>query len=319
MRIVYFGSGEFGLPTLRYLRDTHELLTVVTQPDRPAGRHRKMTPTPIGAWTQSRGISAHRCEDVNAASFIDQMRGIQADAAVIVAFGQKLSDTLITATGRLVVNLHASLLPKYRGAAPINQAMINGERETGVSVISLAQRMDAGLIYAQATTPIDPQETAGELHDRLALMGPKVIDKVLDDHDSGRLHGDTQDESRATQAGKLSKADAWIDFDAHAKQVRARIHGLTPWPGVQVDWVQRESEKSRPLRLLRVRDEPNRQHDAAPGTILEDHTVAVRHGGVQLLEVQVPGGRPMTIDDFIRGHPMRPGDVLNKHGVSPRP
>ncbi len=312
MKLLFFGSGEFGLPTLRSLCERHEVAAVVTQPDRPAGRHRHLTATPIGQWAagaMGAGLRVLKPGDANAAEVVAEVAALGADAAVVIAFGQKLGESLIAASGRLAVNLHASLLPKYRGAAPINWAIIRGERQTGVSVIGLAQRMDAGFIYAQEATAIDPLETAGELHDRLAEKGTGVIFRVLDDFAAGRLRGTPQDEASATRAPKLSKADGAIDFNAPADVVRCRIHGLTPWPGVQVTW-RRATGEETPLKLLRVSSHPDDEHNASPGAVLADHRVAVALGTIRLLEVQLPGGKPMAIADFARGHRMNVGDAL---------
>ncbi len=199
MRLIFLGSGEFGLPTLRRLHEHHAIAAVVSQPDRPAGRRRQDTPTPIAAWAQTTGITVLKPMDVNAPDVVSQLTALKPDAAVVIAFGQKLGDPLIAGLGGLAVNLHASLLPKLRGAAPINWAILNGERETGVTIISLAQRMDAGLIYAQQATPIDPRETAGELHDRLAQLGPSLIESVLAQWKEGKLAGRAQDEAHATR------------------------------------------------------------------------------------------------------------------------
>jgi len=309
MQLLYFGSGEFGLPTLQRLVAEHDIAAVVTQPDRPAGRHRKLTPTPIAQWAAQQKLNILKCENVNEPSVVASISALRAEAAVVIAFGQKLSEALIVAAGPLVVNLHASLLPRYRGAAPINHAIMQGETHTGVSVIALAQRMDAGLIYAQEKIAIDPLETAGELHDRLAQLGPEVIARVLADFQAGTLRGQKQDDANATAARKLSKADATVDFAAPAAQVRCRIHGLTPWPGVRVQWHSGESQ-ARELLLRRVRDEPQVAHDAQPGTVLQDLRVATGQGVVRLLEVQLPGSRPMLAEAFARGHDIAPGDRL---------
>ncbi len=310
MRLIFLGSGEFGLPTLKHLSQQHDVAAVISQPDRRAGRGRRLAATPIAAWAQAAGLTVHKTDDADQAQLVSQVRDLHADAAVVVAFGQKLGVPLIDAIGRLAVNLHASLLPKYRGAAPINWAILNGDTQTGVSVISLAQRMDAGLIYAVADTPIDPMETAGELHDRLALMGINLIARVLDDFAAGTLAGQPQDEAQATRAPKLTKADGRVSFDATADEVRRRVHGLTPWPGAHVTWKRRDDATEQPLTLRRVAPEPGTVEQPSPGTILEDHCVAVRDGAVRLLEVQLPGKRVMTIDDFARGHRLRPGDTL---------
>ncbi len=333
MKLLFYGSGEFGLPTLRRLVDEHEVVAVVSQPDRPAGRQRKLSPTPIAAYAEQHGLATLKPEDANITEVVDHVRSAGADAAVVIAFGQKLSPALIEASGRLVVNLHASLLPRYRGAAPINWAMINGESSAGVSVISLSQRMDAGLIYATASTPIDPLETAGELHDRLAALGPTVIGDVLAKFADGTLSGLPQDESLATRAPKLSRVDAWVDFAAVADRVAARIHGLTPWPGVRVMWHKRgergkggegggggdvSEAAGRELIIRRVAPQPDlacfiSMRPGArpqPGLVEEGCRVVVGDGWVQLREVQLPGGKPLSISEFVRGHDLAAGDRL---------
>jgi len=321
MRLIFLGSGEFGLPTLEFLHAHHEVRAVVSQPDRPAGRKRQLTPTPISQWAAQHDLTLRKTDNANVDDFVALMQDAHADAAIVIAFGQKLSPELITALGPVVVNLHASLLPKYRGAAPINWAMIEGETDAGVSVISLAQKMDAGLIYATRSTPIDPLETAGQLHDRLAALGPGVIQQVLDDVRADKLEGEPQNEGEATPAPKLKKADGWVDFTLTAEQVRCRIHGLTPWPGVTVIWrcagepvadagAATESI-DQPLILKRVTSQTEfNTAGAEPGMVLADAHVACGDGAIRLLEVQQPGKRVMLIDEFMRGHPLQPGDRL---------
>ena len=186
MRIAFFGSGAFGLPTLEVLHAQHELVAVVTQPDRPSGRKMKLTPTPVGQWAAAQGVAVHKCEDVNTAAFVSAIAGLEVEASVVIAFGQKLSPELIAAMGRLAVNLHGSLLPAYRGAAPVQRAVMAGDATTGVSVIGLAQRMDAGAVYAAASLDIGPTDTAGDLHDRLAELGPAAVMSVLEKLEAGR-------------------------------------------------------------------------------------------------------------------------------------
>jgi len=310
MRLLFLGSGEFGLPTLQRLCDKHDVVAVITQPDREAGRHRKLTPTPIAQWAEQHRLAVLKSEDVNTPAFIEQVSSLRPDMAVVIAFGQKLGEPLIVAMGSLAVNLHGSLLPRWRGAAPVNWAILGGDTVTGVSVISLAQRMDAGLIYATSQTAIDPNETAGELHDRLAALGPDVIDRVLEDAASGRLVGVAQDESLATKARKLSKADSVVDWNMSPDEVRRRIHGLTPWPGVRTTWHRATDGSEHPLSLLRVMSLSTETPSASPGTLLEGGRVAVKNGCVQLLELQLPGGKAMGVDAFTRGHHLTPGDRL---------
>ncbi|MEM9415673.1 MAG: methionyl-tRNA formyltransferase [Planctomycetota bacterium] len=307
MRLLFLGSGAFGLPTLEHLYAYHELLAVITQPDKPAGRKRIMTPTPVGQWAAARGLPTFKEDDVNTPEFVQQVRDLKPDAAVVIAFGQKLSTALIDALGELAVNLHSSLLPKYRGAAPINWAMINGDPETGVSVIALAQRMDAGQIYAMDRIAIEPSETAGELHDRLASLGPAAISKVLDDLRQCTLAPLPQDDAQATKAPKLKKSDGTVDFNQPAEVVRARIHGLTPWPGCKIHWL-REDQPTETLTLIRVEsDLKPAPGSPPPGTILEDQRVACQPGTIRLLELQRPGKRAMTLQEFTAGHPLVPG------------
>ena len=296
MRIVYLGSGAFGLPTLKALLDRHDIALVVSQPDRPAGRGRHPTPTPVAAFADVHGMPLLKTEDVNRPECIERIHALKPDAMVVIAFGQKLLPALLA--GQFAINLHGSLLPRHRGAAPINWALLSGDRTTGVSVITLAQRMDAGAILATAETAIDPKETAGELHDRLAEMGPAPILKVLDLLDgrgSRAIDGDVQDETLATRAPKLSRADAIIDLTQPAKALRQRIHGLSPWPGVAIEL------GGIRLRLLRVEETP-RTESALPGQVLPDGRLACGAGALRLLEVRPSSGRSMTMDEFLRGH-----------------
>lgn len=311
MRLLFFGSGAFGLPTLQSLRETHEVVEVISQPDKPAGRKRVLTPTPIAQWSLDQGYAVPRVDNVNTPAFVEQIKQYRADASVVIAFGQKLGPELIEAMGRLAVNLHASLLPRYRGAAPINWAMIDNQPVTGVSVIGLAQRMDAGAVYATASTPISPDETAGELHDRLAGLGPEVVGEVIAQLAAGCLTPTPQDESVATKARKFTKDDGTARFDQPAERVRARVHGLTPWPGCRVRWVSADGTGKGQLILKRVRDENTPPTEQPPGTLDKDLAVACSSGRLRLVSVQAPGGKPMGVDVFAKGHGLVPGDSLH--------
>ena len=233
MRLVFLGAGAFGVPSLEALAREHEIALVVTQPDRPAGRGKVLTPTPVAVRAAELGLRVVKPADVNAREVLDEVRGAGADAWVVIAFGQKLSRDLVD--GVFAINLHGSVLPAYRGAAPIQRAVMDGCRETGVSVIGIAERMDAGLVYATRTLAIGPTETSDEVHDALSLLGPEVLSAVLAQHAAGRAEGVAQDESRATRARKLSKAEATVDLASlDAEAARARINGLNAWPGCTV-------------------------------------------------------------------------------------
>ena len=308
MKLVYFGSGSFGLPTLERLVAEHQVLLVVTQPDRPAGRRQRLAPTPVGRYAAQHGLDSIRTPQVNDPEVLRRIRGAGADALVVIAFGQKLSEDLVA--DLLAVNLHASLLPKYRGAAPVNWAMINGEAETGVSVIKISQRIDAGDVVGRRATPIDSMETAGELEQRLADMGPELMLETLALHEAGRLHGLAQDDAGACRAPRMTKADGTVRFDQPAAAVQRRVHGLIPWPGCTV------TVAGNAIKIGRVEVVDDGDAGATPGTpgeILDDHTIACLRGRVRLVSVQPAGGSTMSFEAYLRGHAVGPGA-----GVEPR-
>ena len=306
MRLVFFGSGAFGLPTLEALSKHHDIVAVVTQPDKPAGRGSPLTPTPIGAWAVANLPGAHvlKPQKVNAPDTVEFIRDLGADAWVVIAFGQKLSPALLQ--GVFAVNLHASLLPRWRGAAPINAAIIAGDEVTGNSVITLADRMDAGQILGTSRRPIDDRVTAGEMHDLLSADGAELMLNVLNAHRRDKLEPRTQDEAAVTLAGKFTKADGRVDWTQPARTCLRRIHGLTPWPGVTVTF------RDQPMKLLRA-SLPGGTHNAPPGSIIDidDGTIACGGGTVlKLVEVQPAGSRAMLWADFSCGRRPKPGEVL---------
>lgn len=307
--LVFFGSGAFGVPTLEAICREHDVRAVVTQPDRPAGRGGSMTPTPVAQW-----IAAHRPdipvvkpERVNDPEVVGSIRAHGAGIFVVIAFGQKMGRTLLE--GIDAMNLHASLLPRWRGAAPINAAILAGDTVTGNSVITLADRMDAGRVLGQSERQIEPAQTAGELHDLLATDGPALVLRVIDEVSRGACPGREQDESKVTKASKLSRDDGWVDFGTSAELCRRRVHGLTPWPGVSVGIVGEQSVEKRSLKLLRVQA-VERRSEEDPGTLVDAAagTVACAGGsGLRLLEVQAPGKKPMNWAEFQRGRQLAAG------------
>lgn len=306
MDVVFLGSGAFGVPTLRALAATHNIVGVVTQPDRPAGRGKKPTPTPIAAEAETLfpGVPVVKPENINEPSVRDHVRSWPATAWVVIAFGQKLGRELLA--DRFAINLHASRLPRWRGAAPIHHAIMAGDATTGNSVIALAERMDAGVVYGMSERAIERTVTTAELHDLLAADGPELVLSVLRDYAAERvgvgIGGEVQDEAAVTLAGKLSRADALIDVRGSAAVARCRINGLSPWPGVTVR-IGGES-----VKLLRA----DHQDDAVPrepGFIddAEAGLVACGEGGLRLLEVQPVGKRRMSWADFARARPWLEG------------
>ncbi|MCB9849023.1 MAG: methionyl-tRNA formyltransferase [Phycisphaeraceae bacterium] len=304
MNIVFFGSGAFGVPTIQALAERHTLKHIVTQPDRKAGRGRKLTPTPIAQWAeaQEHHLPVLMAEHVNDHEVIERIRAVDADAWVVIAFGQKLGSALLS--GRFAINLHASLLPRWRGAAPINHAILAGDTETGNTVITLADRMDAGEILGQSRRAIDPAVTAGELHDLLSADGPALVLDVLERHESGSLDPHRQEETAVTLAPKLSKDEGWLNFALPADFLKRVIHGLTPWPGAATAL----RERRLAIRKAEHSDEQTQQE---PGTIVDPERglVACGRGTVlRLLEVQPSGKKTMPWADYARGAGVKTGD-----------
>ncbi len=312
MNIIFLGSGAFGIPTLQALAASpHHILHIISQPDRPAGRGKLLLPTPVSQWAIDRALPLPRTENINAPDMLKLIADLKPDCLVAIAFGQKLSDELLALTPHRGINLHSSLLPKYRGAAPINWAIINQEPVAGVCVIELVNRMDAGDILASASIPIEPDDTTGQLHDRLAERGSGLIPKVLDEMANGTVHRVIQDESLATRAPKLSREIAWIDFTQLAKTVSARIRGMSPWPGIQVDLTDAAGKSRGPIALLKCIAVGNESHlPERCGIVLPDRTIACATGSLELLTLQPAGKKPMDIRAFANGYNFAPGAKL---------
>jgi methionyl-tRNA formyltransferase len=296
-RVALLGSGAFAIPSFSALASTPgiEVPLVITQPDRPAGRGRVLEPTPVGAWAAREGLRVVKPEDINAPEWVELLVHERIDALAVIAFGQKLSPAVLD--GRVACNLHGSLLPRWRGAAPIQRSVMAGDDEVGVTVISIASRMDAGEVYARVATAIGPSETSGDLHDRLAQLGVPAMVDVVQGLLDGTARGTTQDESLATRARKLARADAWVDLRGTAREVCARINGLSPWPGTDCT-IAGDGHEPMPIKLLRCR-----AVDASlpVGSVATSGVVGCGEGAIEVLEAQVPGGKPMPLVDLMRG------------------
>jgi methionyl-tRNA formyltransferase len=310
MNIVFLGSGAFGIPSLEALAaSSHRILHVVSQPDRGAGRGKGMTATAVSSWAMAKGVPLTRAQDVNAAEHLEMLRGLKPDALVVIAFGQKLSDELLAICPGRAVNLHSSLLPKYRGAAPINWAVMNNDRHAGVCVIEVTKVMDGGDIFASASTEIGKSETAGELHDRLAELGAPLLPDVLDDFAAGRVGRVVQDLSQVSRAPKLSREMAWVDFVSPAEIVSARIRGLSPWPGVQVEVVEASGKVRVTATILKcqAKGSTKRHEEGECGQVLADRTVACGVGAIELITVQPQGKKAMEAKAFANGYGLGEG------------
>jgi len=309
MRVVYFGTGNFGVPTFKALIETGRApVVVVTAVDKPAGRGLKPKGSAIKDLALQAGLVVLQPEDVNQPQVVEHIMGFNPDVGVIIAFGQKIGAPLINAIPRGIINLHGSLLPKYRGAAPVNWAIIQGESTTGVTVIQISEQIDAGRILAARSTAIGATETAGELHDRLAAMGPQVVLEVLDGIEKGTIKGIEQDLSQVSVARKLHKWDRFVPFDQPAKAVADRIRGLWPWPRAEYEYHNLAGGKVERVSVARAISVDQPAGSYSPGCVTEALTVAAMEGAVQILELKPAGGKLMRWEDFVNGRHVKAGD-----------
>ncbi len=305
MRIVFMGSAELAIPSLAAILndETLEVVGVVTQPDRPAGRKRRPTPCPLKAFAEERGLNIMTPEKVGAPESVAALAALNPDLFVVVAYGQYIPTRIIQLAPHEAINVHPSLLPKYRGSAPIQWAILNGDKLTGVSIISLAQKMDAGDILWQETYPIGEDDTSGTLHDKLALFGAKLLLKAIDDLRTGMVSRTPQDETQAVEIRKLTKEDGEIDWALPAKTIRNRIRAFDPWPG--------NSCKLPGGERLKVWGAELEEGNGAPGELLDDQLlVATGSGGLRLTEIQPSGKTHMPAASFLNGHPLAKGERL---------
>lgn len=301
LRIIFSGSGAFGIPTLKGLIQAgHEIVQVISQPDRPAGRGRALTPTPVAGFALTAGLPVLRTSNINVESLPP------ADLMTVIAFGQKIAPNVVNHPRLGSINLHASRLPKFRGAAPINWAILGGETHTGNSVIRLAERMDAGAVLAMSSLEIGELETAGELHDRLAEDGAPLMLGAINSLAEGTAVETVQDESQATMASKLSRESAVLDWTRPAVEIARRIRGLYPWPGCRVRLVDQHCSEHARLTLVRARS-ADAAAGATPGQIQHDGRLSCGEGAVEIIEVQPEGKRPMPLASFRNGHPWEAG------------
>ncbi|MHC4215500.1 MAG: methionyl-tRNA formyltransferase, partial [Planctomycetota bacterium] len=254
MKIVYCGSASFGIPSLEGIKaSNHDLVYVFTQCPHPAGRGRTLTPTPIANWARQNSVPFTETGNVNSDEIVEKIARCKPDLLLVIAFGQKISDRLIALPAKNAINVHASLLPKYRGAAPINWAIINGETGTGISIITLASKMDAGQILAQEKTHIADDETAQQLHDRLAQIAAPLLLQTIKSIQDGTAVYKAQDAALVTKAPKLKKPDGFIDFNDPAEKIRNEIRGLWPWPAAQADYVNRKTRKCCRVKIAKAK------------------------------------------------------------------
>ena len=305
MRIVFMGTPDFAVPSLEALVQAgHEVCGVFSQPDKPVGRHQnKLQPTPVKACAQSHGIPVFQPTKLRDGTALAQLKELNPELIVVAAYGRILPDDILALPPKGCINVHSSLLPKYRGSAPIHWAVINGEQETGVTIMHMASELDAGDIIAQAATPIAPNETVETVHDRLAQMGGELLVKTVAQIADGTASRVPQDPSQVTLAPMLSRSLSPIDWEQPARSIHNKIRGLVPWPATSTDIFSKE-----PVKVFSS-VETGESTAKAPGTVVRTGSdgidVACGDGQVlRLLELQAPGSRRMAAGDYLRGHPI---------------
>ena len=306
MRIVFMGSAELAVPSLKALLDEGKdsVVGVVSQPDRPAGRKRQLTPCPLKAFAEERGLPVMTPECVGGPESVSALEALKPDLFVVVAYGQYIPSRIIQLAPHEAINVHPSLLPKYRGAAPIQWALLNGDKQTGVSIIYLAKKMDAGDILRQETYSIDESDTSATLHDKLSEFGADLLLQAIDDIRNDVVTRMEQDEALAVAVRKLSKEDGVIDWSLPAKIIRDRIRAFDPWPGSVCVLPNGET-----LKVWTAEIEAGAA--GVPGELLDDALlVASGEGALRLVEIQPAGKGRMSAASFLNGRPLEKGTVL---------
>ncbi len=311
IRIIMLGTGDFALPTFEHLHSTgHDVVALITQPDRPQGRKQELIPSRIKVSALGRDVRVEQPENVNAPESLDLVRSMSPDLLVTAAYGQILSADLLSIPRLGGINLHGSILPSYRGASPVARAIQNGDPESGVTVIQMSPRIDAGGMIAVARTPIQPDETAGDLEERLAELGAPLIAECVAKVAAGTARILPQESARVTRAPKLKKEDGRVDWSKPAQAIHDLVRAMHPWP--MADTVWRRPGGAEPMRLIlhRTRVEPG---EGEPGRLIEARgdrmVVAAGSGAVRILEIQPVGKKPLPVGEFLKGYRLE-GETL---------
>jgi len=306
--IVFMGTPEFSVPTLDLLQKSHhEVALVVTQPDRPKGRGRSALPPPVKSAALEKGLTVTQPDSVRGDTFAGLIKEAAPDLFAVIAFGHILPAELLAMPRLGAINVHASLLPKYRGAAPIQWAIINGESHTGITTIQMDTGMDTGNVLLSSEIPIEADDTSDTLRDRLADLGARLMLETLDRLAAGRIRPVPQQHALATYAPMLKKGDGRIDWHLPAEKIERFVRGVTPWPGAFTFHGDRRLKifSSRPIGA---------DTEGSPGTVLrgfpDELRIATGRRALSILEIQGASGRRLPIGEFLRGYPLPPGSVL---------
>lgn len=309
LRIVFFGTPEFAVPSLRALiASRHPVVGVVTQPDRPRGRGQRVSDSPVKRTASEHGLPVLQPDRMRDPEFVAALSAWAPDLGVVAAYGKLIPDELLQIPRHGMINVHASLLPKYRGAAPVHRAVIDGEPETGITIMRVVKALDAGGMFAKATRAIGPDETSADVERDLAALGAPLLLRVVDEIASGTAHEEPQDDARSTYAARITREEGLIDWSLPADAIHNRVRGLYPWPHAYTFL-----EGSRVI-VLKSRVGSGSRGEA-PGTVIavsrDEIEAAAGHGSsLALLDVQPEGRRPMRVRDFLAGHPLSAGARL---------
>jgi len=318
LRIIFMGTAEFGLPVLERLIDNRKnIIKVITQPDRPQGRGKKILPSPIKKVALEKGIEVFQPEKVNEENSIKKIKEFNPDPILVVAYGQILSRKILDLPRLGCINIHASLLPKYRGAAPINRAIINGEKETGITYIWMSEKVDAGDILYQKKTVILADETFGELKERLAKLSGETVEEFLEKIERGELKRIPQDDRLATYAQKMEKEEGEIIWENKGEKIYNLIRGTTPYPGAFTFY------KGKRLKITRARFLSHYFPKLPAGSFLPGSIVRIEDDGllvytgdegmIKILRLIPAGAREMLANQFVQGYKIKEGEVLSRH------
>jgi methionyl-tRNA formyltransferase len=311
LNIVFAGTPEFAVSSLKAINESrHTVTAVYTQPDRPAGRGRKLQPSPVKEYALAQGLNVFQPNNLKNPEDVKQLAALQADVMVVVAYGLILPQAVLEIPRLGCLNVHASLLPRWRGAAPIQRAIEAGDKTTGVTIMQMDAGLDTGAMLNKKEIPIGEKDTAATLHDRLAELGAEALLEVLDKLEQGTIVGEPQNDKDTTYAKKLDKAEAEIDWSLPAEVLARKVRAFNPWPSANCRL------NNKRLRILNAKAVAENRVDADKGTVckIDDDTFSVHTGDgcLCISRVQLEGGRAQTAREFLNGHQLRIGDRLGQ-------
>ncbi|MBM6829731.1 methionyl-tRNA formyltransferase [Anaerotignum lactatifermentans] len=308
MRIVFMGTPDFAVPSLEALLTKHEVVLVVTQPDKPKGRGKKLVPTPVKACALEHGIPVVQPEKVREEAFVEELRGYAPDLIAVTAFGQILTEPILNMPQYGCINVHGSLLPKYRGAAPMQWSIIDGETVTGITTMYMAKGLDSGDMLLKKEVEILPEDTFQDLHDKMAKAGAELLLETLDAMEAGTLTREEQDHDKATYAPMITKETGHIDWSKGGQEIINLIRGLNPAPAAYTEY------EGEVLKIFRAEKWQEDVPEAACSEILavtkKGFAVKCGDGALMVLELQARGGKRMSADAYLRGHEVKTGVLL---------